>query len=155
MIHVLIGWNTCSCLVPYIHLCPVGTDSSHRLTVAMMSRITLHLKKQGRLHEIIDWDSGGVYTFRGITSTIHNTRLHFARSGPTDAPGRGVDSTSSQHRPTQVTVTIDELITREDYLDVSDDAATREVSVHDLDDTKKDNEWHEMSVRSGTKGTLV
>lgn len=123
-----------------------------------MSRITLHLKKQGRLHEIIDWDSGGVYTFReGISSTIHNTRLHFTRSHRSDVPGQNANSRGGRGRPTQVTVTIDEVVTRDqtDFLDISDDVDTRDLSIHDSDplEMKKPVEWHEMQ-GLGAKGDL-
>lgn len=131
---------------------PLNQPFLHRLTVAMMSRITLHLKKQGRLHEIIDWDSGGVYTFSGIANSIHHTtsRLHFNAGRSHRSEGRGGNSQGSHNGPTQVTVTIDELVTRDfntGFLDVSDDtdAETRAPSMKDPAETKKHVEWLEMS----------
>ena len=83
------------------------------MTVAMMSRITLHLKKQGRLQDVIDWDNGAVFSVRsGIASTVQYTRnaLRFAHgSQTTDGSHRSHPASHS----TQVTVTIDELITRD------------------------------------------
>ncbi|KAH8085961.1 hypothetical protein BXZ70DRAFT_900026, partial [Cristinia sonorae] len=141
-----------------IALAPEGIQNiTAHLTVAMMSRITLHLKKQGRLHEVIDWDSGGMYTFRGgIASTIHNTRLHFTRSHHTQ-PSQRASSPENHSRPTQVTVTIDELVTRdgaeryEEFLDIEDDAegTTREPSLKDPSEATKHVEWHELTVMNG------
>ncbi|THH30580.1 hypothetical protein EUX98_g3603 [Antrodiella citrinella] len=138
-----------------IALAPEGIQNitaqlEYLLTVAMMSRITLHLKKQGRLHEVIDWDSGGAHTLRsGIVSAVQPTRLYFARSHHSDRAPHSDSHGTSQGRPTEVTVTIDELVThdRVDFLDVSNDhdAGTREPSLHEYSDTKKHVEWHEMN----------
>ncbi|KAI0075080.1 hypothetical protein K474DRAFT_1709320 [Panus rudis PR-1116 ss-1] len=94
------------------------------LTVAMMSRITLHLKKQGRLGE------GTEENTLDIPTGVHDSEFRFARSRTSRVTGRS--------RNPEVTITIEELVTRDD----TEDESSREHSRSRPGTSKQ--EWHEL-----------
>ncbi|CAL1713532.1 unnamed protein product [Somion occarium] len=113
-----------------IALAPPGIQNitaqlEYLLTVAMMSRITLHLKKQGRMNGMIS-----DVKRNSVPSNVHHSHLRFARSH------HGVTSTVNP----EVTVTIEELVTHDDgsaSLDNSDRPGS-------IGQQSKRVEWHEM-----------
>ena len=130
------------------------TKPYHRLTVAMMSRITLHLKKQGRLTTVVS-DHISLQTIGQSLGGLFPSHLRFARTN-----GAGATSTVNNRSPNpEVTVTIEELVTRDDDRMASDSdvddsdisKANSSILPHHPYDTQptrnaetKRPEWHQM-----------
>lgn len=120
----------------------------------MMSRITLHLKKQGRLNNNVSDEKFSIQTIGQTLGGLFPSHLRFARSNgaTSSANNRGLNP--------EVTVTIEELVTRDDDrtagadsdLDEGDLSKAgssilphhHERSSHRRDDDVKRPEWHEM-----------
>ncbi|KAK7689838.1 hypothetical protein QCA50_006477 [Cerrena zonata] len=123
-----------------------------QLTVAMMSRITLHLKKQGRLNTVTSDDKWSIQTIGQSLGGFFPSQLRFARTN------KGATGSAGNHHPNpEVTVTIEELVTRDDDLSPESDLDDTDRSKggssilpHHFehhpgrDDGAKRAEWHEM-----------
>ena len=130
------------------------TKPYHRLTVAMMSRITLHLKKQGRLTSVVS-DHISLQTIGQSLGGLFHSQLRFARTN-----GATTTTTTNNRAPNpEVTVTIEELVTRDDDRLASDSdiddsdisKANSSILPHHHHDTQpnrsaeaKRPEWHQM-----------
>lgn len=121
-----------------------------------MSRITLHLKKQGRLNTVTSDDKWSIQTIGQSLGGFFPSQLRFARSN-----GGTTGSAGNRHPNPEVTVTIEELVTRDD-----DGTTSPESDLDDTDQSKggssilphhlehpshperdtdaKRTEWHEM-----------
>ncbi|KAJ3486982.1 hypothetical protein NLI96_g3854 [Meripilus lineatus] len=126
-----------------INLAPPGlqnitAQTEYLLTVAMMSRITLHLKKQGRLNDTLHHDTWA--TFSRATGAAPPSTLRFAAS-----PVRRDAAASASH----VNITVQEVITRDDergYHHEDSRRYTRASRISLPSNGVRSPEWYEMSV---------
>jgi len=132
----------------------ITAQLEYLLTVAMMSRITIHLKKQRQATEVVELGPTGTHVVRG--SSIFHPHLHsalsFARDLVSSSSNKHHNVSSHSHNQTrgqhaqnvlnpQVTITIEELVVR----DEEDDAGNLSDSTSSYGtDPKTRPEWHEM-----------
>lgn len=140
----------------------ITAQLEYLLTVAMMSRITIHLKKQRHPTEVVELGPAGTQIVRG--SSIFHPHLHSALTFAKDLVSTTSSSSKHTKSPTtssfsnhfhhsrsqraqnvmnpQVTITIEELVVRDDEDDHSGNLSDASSSYGN--ERKARSEWHEM-----------